>query len=65
MFPEQAATVDLTLRGRGLSVKWAPGVGPDKERSGVLSIGKAVLAELVRPNEVLQVTSTESGLVLS
>lgn len=39
-------------------------VGPDQERSGVLLVGKVVLEALVKPDEVLNVTSTETGLVL-
>jgi len=65
MFPGEATTLEVVLRGRSLSGKWNPRMGPDKERSGILGVGKAALEALVAPNEVLEVTSTEKGLILS
>lgn len=62
MFPKEPTMLELVFRGRSLSCKWNPQVGPDKERSGVLQIGKAVLEEMVKPGKVLKVTATETGL---
>ena len=64
MFPEEASALELTLRGQKLAAKWDPGFGADKERSGRLSFGGAVLESLVTVEEVLEITRTESGLVL-
>ena len=65
MFPQEATTLNLVVRGQNLTCKWNPRVGPDKERSGVLLVGKALLEALVKPDEILEVSSTGSGLVLN
>ena len=64
MFPDDPTTLEFTLRGQSLSGKWNPGFGSDKERSGILRVGKAVLTALVKPEEVLQVTKGSSGIEL-
>ena len=51
--------VDLDL-GRLLRASWDPRMGPDRERSGVLRIGRA-LRDLVQENEVLAVAIVEGG----
>ena len=65
MFPDEPAPLDFVLRGQSLSAKWDPRLGPDQERSGVLRVGKATLEALVRPEEVLEVTRSEQGLILT
>ena len=35
----------IDLRGRLLDARWDPRLGPDKERSGVLAVGREVLGE--------------------
>lgn len=64
MFPEEATSLEITVCGQKLTAKWDPGFGADKERSGRLSVGGAALASLVSLEEVLEITRTESGLVL-
>ena len=56
--------VTVVLRGRQLDeVRWDPKMGPDRERSGVLGVGRVPLAELVQPGEQLALRCPESGLV--
>jgi hypothetical protein len=53
-FPEQRGDVAVVLRGDRLEGRWDPRNGPDRERSGVLRLGKP-LAERVGVGEVLTV----------
>lgn len=62
-FPSERAEVQVILRGRRIACRYDPKRGPDRERSAVLSVGKAVLAELVRPDEVLRVRRGLGGVV--
>lgn len=60
LFPSGKATLDVMLRGRSVSARWDPRMGPDRERSGVLRIG-TVLSSLVREDEVLMVSEHDGG----
>jgi hypothetical protein len=53
---EKAEQVPITLRGMALTVSYDPKRGRDRERSGVLRIGRAVLSRLVKPGERLRLT---------
>jgi hypothetical protein len=56
--------VAVSLRGRSLSARWDPRMGPDRERSGVLRFDdRAALRGLVRVDEVMKVTTLPSGVV--
>lgn len=61
-FPAGKEDVEVILRGRRLRAAYDPRVGPDRERSGVLLIGRDPLAELVERNEVLTVTRGRGGV---
>jgi hypothetical protein len=62
LFPPERGPLAVSLRGRSLSVRWDPRMGPDRERSGVLRFDdRAALRELVRADEVLRVTPSLSG----
>jgi TDG/mug DNA glycosylase family protein len=63
-FPSEGADVDVILRGRRITCRYDPRLGPDRERSAVLSVGKTALAELVRPDEVLRVRRGLGGVAL-
>jgi hypothetical protein len=64
LFPPSRSNVNVVLRGRYLEdVRWDPGMGADKERSGVLWVGKAILQNLIRDHEVLAVTVLEDGTI--
>jgi len=65
-FPAERAYVRVSLRGHALESRWDPKFGPDKERSGVLGIGRRVLPDLVQTDEILTITrNTDGSLRLS
>lgn len=57
--------VEVELRGTRMTCRYDPRLGPDRERSGVLLVGKAVLSSLVRPTEVLWIARKEEVVRLS
>lgn len=59
--PGARTSVLLVLRGRELEVRWDPRNGPDRARSGVLSVGRATLAEAVSAGERLEVVPRPDG----
>ena len=64
-FPRDKGTVDVDLLGESLTrCRWDPGYGPDKERSGTVSIPAAVLRRLVQPGTQLTVTPATNGVRL-
>ena len=64
LFPWQPGKVDVELRGQRKKCSWNPRFGPP-ERSGVLGVGKGLLAELVQDDEELRVTREDAILRLS
>lgn len=40
LFPSDKAQISIVLKSNPLSCVWDPRTGPDRERSGVISIGK-------------------------
>ena len=56
MLPPEKGTIDLELCGELLQCGWDPKFGPDRERSGVISVPKTTLVRLVRPGRQLAVT---------
>jgi hypothetical protein len=65
-FPQGRAQINVDLLGElVIGCRWDPGFGSDKERSGTISIPKAVLQRLVRPGIQLIVTPFAGGVRLS
>ena len=64
LFPQGRASLELDLRGERLSARWDPRYGPDRERSGVLGVGRGLLARLVSADEVLTVSLAEGVIRL-
>jgi serine/threonine protein kinase len=62
LFPPTRARVQVELRGTLLEASYEPRLGPDRERSGVLSFATD-LSHLVRADEVLTVTRSEDGVL--
>jgi len=56
LFPGRRGEVSISLRGLPMVVRWDPRLGPDRERSGVLGVGRGALRDRVRANEVLRVS---------
>lgn len=62
-FPTTRGHVVIVLRGERLEVPYDPRIGPDRERSAVLSIGRAKLQRIVRADEILSVSTGAKGIV--
>lgn len=60
---ERSEEMPMTLRGTDLTARYDPKRGSDRERSGVLRIGRAILSRLVKPGERLRVTKRPNGRV--
>jgi hypothetical protein len=63
ILPPTRQDVTVVLRGRELSCRWDPRYG-DKERSGVIRVGKGAAAELPSEGEVLAVSVTDGDIRL-
>jgi len=64
LFPSEPAQLTIDLGGTRLNdVRWDPRLGPDRERSGVLGIGKAAASRLTR-GETLRITRSPGGVRL-
>ena len=50
---QQQLALKIVLRGITLECKWDPRDGSDRTRSGVLSVGKAPLQQLLKADEML------------
>lgn len=61
--PDSKGPINVVLHGIAMEVRWDPRNGPDRARSGVLSIGRAPLASAVTQDEPLTVTVREDGSV--
>ena len=64
LFPSSDTTVTVVLRGWESSPQWRPRYGPDRERSGVLRIGRKELAARVAADEVLNITLGDSDRII-
>lgn len=58
LFPEQRSTIPISLLGQEMDARWDPRLGPDRERSGVLSVGRGALTPII-PGQVLKVLSVD------
>jgi len=64
LFPGEPDRVRVLLRGTSLEARYNPRLGPDRERSGVLSIGRGRMARLVMPNETLEMSARRNDVRL-
>ena len=64
LFPPERTLLTVVLRGVCLGeVRWDPRLGPDRERSGVLGIGKEAASQLTE-GERLRITAIDPGVQL-
>jgi len=64
LFPAERAQLAVLLRGVSLrEVRWDPRLGPYRERSGVLGIGKRSASRLIE-GETLRITQIDGGVQL-
>lgn len=61
--PDVRGPVHIVLRGSEMEVRWDPRTGPDRSRSGVLSVGRAPLSEAVSQDERLAVVLRADGCI--
>ena len=61
-FPPTKGQVEVVLRGHRVVAAYDPRVGPDKERSGVVRIGKNELADRVSKGATLMVSRGLGGV---
>jgi hypothetical protein len=64
ILPPIRTDVIVRLRGRELTCRWDPRFG-EKERSGVLRVGKAAATELLTAEDVLSVSVVDGVIVLA
>ena len=64
-FPADRAQLNVVVEDVELLATWDPRVGPDRERSGVLRLGKANLQGLVFLGASLRITQSDGSLVLT
>lgn len=63
LLPTEPRKIQINLKGNLLEVHWNPRTGPDRERSGVLSVSRDSLQQMVGPNEILPIVRTARGTV--
>jgi hypothetical protein len=62
ILPPVRQDIVVVLRGRKMTSRWDPRYG-EKERSGVIRVGKAAAADLLSPGDVLAVSVATDGSV--
>jgi TDG/mug DNA glycosylase family protein len=60
-FPPEAGELEIVLRGQRVRASYDPRLGPDRERSGVLRLGRA-LGDFVQAGERLSVSRGKGGI---
>ncbi len=63
LFPNYKATIGATVRGQSIEARWDPRNGPDRERSGVLTVGRSLLTDHLLEGDVLTVSQQADGSV--
>jgi hypothetical protein len=64
LFPSEKDAISVDFLGHSLECRWDPRYGPDQERSGVLKIGRSLMGQLAKVDEVLAVVGTANGVRL-
>jgi hypothetical protein len=64
MFPSSRITIGITLRGVKMTVPYDPRNGPDRNRSGVIRIGRSPLIGIVKAFERLSVSQEGEVFIL-
>jgi antitoxin component HigA of HigAB toxin-antitoxin module len=64
LLPDQRTDLSVTLRGSHLQLRYDPRNGPDRNRSGVLRVGKHRLNDLVSEGDVFTVIVQPTGAVI-
>lgn len=64
ILPPGREYLTVRLRGRELICRWDPRYGTDRERSGIIRVGRAAAAELLEAGEMLGVRVSEGVVEL-
>lgn len=64
LFPDAPGDVEVELKGIPLTGRWNPRNGPDRDRSGVLRVGRQILEAHVQADEILSVTERSGRIIL-
>ncbi len=62
-FPTDAGRVAVVLKGDAVEASWDPRLGPNRQRSGRLGVGRAVLERTATPGEKLPIVRTAKGTI--
>lgn len=62
ILPQERQDISVLLVGRELTCRWDPRYG-EKERSGVIRVGRTAARELLHPGDVLAVSMRADGAV--
>jgi hypothetical protein len=62
-FPSSKEPVEVVLRGKRIQATYDPRLGPDRERSAVLRVGREMLSNVLHADEVLRVSRGPAGVV--
>jgi len=65
LFPECKTTLDIVVRGQSVEARWDPRYGPDRDRSGVLSVGRAIVAALQEGGRLTVIQHSDGTVELS
>lgn len=63
LFPAGREDIEIVIEDVEVEARWDPRFGPDRERSGVVQIGRNVMAGLVFPGKTLTI-EVDHGLVI-
>jgi double-stranded uracil-DNA glycosylase len=64
LLPSVKGDVEVVLRGTRVTASYDPRLGPDRERSAVLRVGRRALEEVVQKGERLRVSRGLGGVIL-
>jgi len=65
LLPLDRGDIEVVLRGRRLTCRWDPRFGADRERFGLIRVGRATATELLTAGDVLQVAVEGSTVHLA
>ena len=62
--PSVKTTLSVSLRGEKVTVPWDPRLGPDKERSGLIRLGKGNMVRLLGEASTIIIEKDATGLLV-
>ena len=65
IFPTGKALIEVELGGESYTASWDPRTSGDKERSGIIRVGRAILRNYVTPGAPRRIETTDTGYRIS